>query len=70
MLQTSKQPRTEPRRDLHQALHEDVEVAVHADRAGIEELWVGEHYSAPSEPITSPFIFLANLVARRGSVAA
>ena len=45
-------PYHDPRRDLHQALHEDVEVAVHADRAGIEELWVGEHYSAPSEPIT------------------
>ncbi|MFM8989638.1 MAG: LLM class flavin-dependent oxidoreductase [Alphaproteobacteria bacterium] len=57
-------PYHDPRRDLHQALHEDVEVAVHADRAGIEELWVGEHYSAPSEPITSPFIFLANLIAR------
>jgi alkanesulfonate monooxygenase SsuD/methylene tetrahydromethanopterin reductase-like flavin-dependent oxidoreductase (luciferase family) len=57
-------PYHDPRRDLHQALHEDVEIAVHADRAGFDELWVGEHYSAPSEPITSPFIFLANLVAR------
>jgi alkanesulfonate monooxygenase SsuD/methylene tetrahydromethanopterin reductase-like flavin-dependent oxidoreductase (luciferase family) len=57
-------PYHDPRRDLHQALHEDVEVAVHADRAGFEEFWVGEHYSAPSEPITSPFIFLANLIAR------
>ena len=28
-------PYHDPRRDLHQALHEDVEVAVHADRAGM-----------------------------------
>jgi alkanesulfonate monooxygenase SsuD/methylene tetrahydromethanopterin reductase-like flavin-dependent oxidoreductase (luciferase family) len=57
-------PYHDPRRDLHRALLEDVETAVHADRVGFDELWVGEHYSAPSEPITSPFIFLANLIAR------
>ena len=57
-------PYHDPTRDLHRALLEDVETAVHADQVGFDELWVGEHYSAPSEPITSPFIFLANLIAR------
>lgn len=57
-------PYHDPRRDLHRALLEDVDTAIHADMVGFDELWVGEHYSAPSEPITSPFIFLANLIAR------
>jgi alkanesulfonate monooxygenase SsuD/methylene tetrahydromethanopterin reductase-like flavin-dependent oxidoreductase (luciferase family) len=57
-------PYHDPTRDLHRALLEDVETAVHADAVGFDEIWVGEHYSAPSEPITSPFIFLANLIAR------
>jgi alkanesulfonate monooxygenase SsuD/methylene tetrahydromethanopterin reductase-like flavin-dependent oxidoreductase (luciferase family) len=57
-------PYHRPGCDLHQALLDDVETAVHADRVGFDELWVGEHYSAPSEPITCPFTFLANLIAR------
>ena len=57
-------PYHHPARDLHRALLEDVETAVHADAVGFDELWVGEHYSAPSEPITCPFTFLANLIAR------
>ena len=47
-------PYHDPTRDLHRALLEDVETAVHADAVGFDEIWVGEHYSAPSEPITSP----------------
>ncbi|MBL8700413.1 MAG: LLM class flavin-dependent oxidoreductase [Alphaproteobacteria bacterium] len=57
-------PYHDPRRDVHRALLDDVDTAVHADQVGFDEFWVGEHYSAPSEPITSPFIFLANLIAR------
>ncbi len=57
-------PYHHPKRDLHRALLDDVETAVHADAVGFDELWVGEHYSAPSEPITCPFTFLANLIAR------
>jgi alkanesulfonate monooxygenase SsuD/methylene tetrahydromethanopterin reductase-like flavin-dependent oxidoreductase (luciferase family) len=57
-------PYHHPSRDLHQALLEDVAQCVLADRLGFDELWIGEHYSAPAEPITSPFVFLANLIAR------
>ncbi len=57
-------PCHDPRRDVHQALLEDVGQAVLADRLGYDEFWVGEHYSAPSEPVTDPFTFLANLIAR------
>ncbi|MBI1777481.1 MAG: LLM class flavin-dependent oxidoreductase [Proteobacteria bacterium] len=57
-------PCHDPRRDVHLALLEDVAAAVHADRVGFDEFWMGEHYAAPSEPVTSPFAFLGNLIAR------
>jgi alkanesulfonate monooxygenase SsuD/methylene tetrahydromethanopterin reductase-like flavin-dependent oxidoreductase (luciferase family) len=57
-------PCHDPRRDVHQALLEDVATAVHADRVGFDEFWMGEHYAAPTEPVTSPFAFLGNLIPR------
>jgi alkanesulfonate monooxygenase SsuD/methylene tetrahydromethanopterin reductase-like flavin-dependent oxidoreductase (luciferase family) len=35
-----------------------------ADKLGFSEVWVGEHYSASTEPITNPLIFLASLIHR------
>ncbi|HEY2135182.1 MAG TPA: LLM class flavin-dependent oxidoreductase, partial [Xanthobacteraceae bacterium] len=34
------------------------------DSLGFEELWVGEHFSASSEPIASPMMFMAGLIHR------
>jgi alkanesulfonate monooxygenase SsuD/methylene tetrahydromethanopterin reductase-like flavin-dependent oxidoreductase (luciferase family) len=48
-----------PARNQQDVLQEDVEKAVLADSLGFEELWVGEHFSATSEPIPAPMIFLA-----------
>ena len=39
-----------------------------ADRLGFSEVWVGEHYSASTEPITSPLIFLATLIHRTKTI--
>jgi alkanesulfonate monooxygenase SsuD/methylene tetrahydromethanopterin reductase-like flavin-dependent oxidoreductase (luciferase family) len=33
-----------------------------AERLGFEEFWVGEHFSATSEPFPSPLMFMASLV--------
>ena len=33
-----------------------------ADRLGYDELWMGEHFSATTEPFPSPLMFLAGLV--------
>jgi alkanesulfonate monooxygenase SsuD/methylene tetrahydromethanopterin reductase-like flavin-dependent oxidoreductase (luciferase family) len=63
-LGTFMMPYHDPKRDLQQVLIEDVDTVVHADAVGFDEAWIGEHYFAPSEPITSPFVFLANLIAR------
>lgn len=57
-------PVNDHRRDLHDVLMEDVEVAVRCDELGFDEFWVGEHYTSASEPVSCPFIFLSNLIAR------
>lgn len=52
------------RRDYHTALMEDIEAIVHADELGVDEAWVGEHLTSRAEQITSPLLFLSNLIAR------
>jgi alkanesulfonate monooxygenase SsuD/methylene tetrahydromethanopterin reductase-like flavin-dependent oxidoreductase (luciferase family) len=49
---------------MHETLAEDTDKALLADRLGFDELWVGEHFSATSEPIASPLMFMAGLVHR------
>ncbi|MGD9538433.1 MAG: LLM class flavin-dependent oxidoreductase [Alphaproteobacteria bacterium] len=57
-------PVNDHRRDIHDVLMEDVEVAVRCDELGFDEFWIGEHYTTLSEPVSCPFIFLSNLIAR------
>jgi len=57
-------PVNDHRRDSHDVLMEDVEAAVRADALGFDEFWIGEHYTTLSEPVSCPFIFLSNLIAR------
>ena len=51
-------------RDPSETYAEDIEKIVLADELGFEEVWVGEHFSCSTEPITAPLIFMANLIAR------
>ena len=51
-----------PARSFTDTLAEDAEKSLLADRLGFEELWVGEHFSATSEPIPSPLMFMAQLL--------
>jgi len=51
-----------PGRSLSETLAEDTEKSLLADRLGYDELWMGEHFSAITEPFPSPLMFLANLV--------
>ncbi len=53
-----------PERGMGETLAEDTEKSLLADGLGFNELWVGEHFSASSEPIASPFIFMAGLAPR------
>ncbi|MFX5046128.1 LLM class flavin-dependent oxidoreductase, partial [Acinetobacter baumannii] len=47
-----------------ETLAEDTEKSLLADRLGFHELWIGEHFSASSEPIASPMMFMAALAPR------
>jgi alkanesulfonate monooxygenase SsuD/methylene tetrahydromethanopterin reductase-like flavin-dependent oxidoreductase (luciferase family) len=53
-----------PGRDLTALLREDQEAILLAERLGFDEAWVGEHLTASTEPIASPLIFLATLIAQ------
>ena len=51
-----------PGRSLSETLAEDTTKSLLADRLGYDELWMGEHFSATTEPFPSPLMFLAGLV--------
>jgi alkanesulfonate monooxygenase SsuD/methylene tetrahydromethanopterin reductase-like flavin-dependent oxidoreductase (luciferase family) len=53
-----------PARSFTDTLAEDEEKSLYADALGFEELWLGEHFSATTEPIPSPLMFLASLAPR------
>jgi alkanesulfonate monooxygenase SsuD/methylene tetrahydromethanopterin reductase-like flavin-dependent oxidoreductase (luciferase family) len=53
-----------PARSFTETLAEDEEKALYADSLGFDELWLGEHFSASSEPIPSPLMFMASLLPR------
>ena len=53
-----------PTRSFTETLAEDEEKSLYADRLGFDELWLGEHFSATTEPIPSPLMFMAGLVPR------
>lgn len=55
-------------RPLLDTLKEDAEKIIYADTLGYHEAWVGEHFSATTEPITSPLMFLASLIPRTKSI--
>ena len=51
-------------RPMHEYLAEDTEKALLLDRLGYDELFIGEHYSAATEPYPSPLMFAASLLHR------
>jgi len=51
-----------PARTLSETLAEDTAKSIYADQLGYEELWMGEHFTATTEPFAAPMMFLANLL--------
>ena len=51
-----------PDRNLAEALSEDRELVVLADKLGFKEVWMGEHFTSRGEPVTSPLIFNASVI--------
>jgi alkanesulfonate monooxygenase SsuD/methylene tetrahydromethanopterin reductase-like flavin-dependent oxidoreductase (luciferase family) len=46
-------------RAVADTLAEDIEKVVLADKLGFAEAWIGEHFTATTEPITAPLMFMA-----------
>lgn len=51
-----------PHRPMHETIEEDADKIIHADKLGFHEAWVGEHFSATTEPLSSPMMFMASLL--------
>ncbi len=58
-----------PDRTFWGTLDEDTEKSLLADQLGFDELWLGEHFSATTEPIPSPLMFFAGLVNRTKNIS-
>src|SRR5712664_2264281 len=55
-------PLHDPKRNYTEVLQEDREAILLAEKLGYDEAWVGEHYSAATEPIPDPLQFMATLI--------
>ena len=55
-------PLTPPGRTLGAVMEEVTQKALLLDAIGFDEFWLGEHFSATSEPIPSPLMFMASLL--------
>ena len=51
-----------PHRTLTETLEEDTEKSAPPTGSASKESWLGEHFSATSEPIPSPLMFTARLL--------
>ncbi len=49
-------------RPMGSYLAEDTEKAILLDSLGYDELWVGEHFTALTEPYPSPLMFMTSLL--------
>ncbi|HEY3918677.1 MAG TPA: LLM class flavin-dependent oxidoreductase [Stellaceae bacterium] len=58
-----------PHRPMHETLAEDLEKSLLADKLGFDEMFLGEHYSASTEPYPSPLMFMASLIPRTTRLA-
>ena len=47
---------------MHAYLAEDTEKALLLDKLGFDELFIGEHFTAATEPFPSPLMFAASLL--------
>jgi alkanesulfonate monooxygenase SsuD/methylene tetrahydromethanopterin reductase-like flavin-dependent oxidoreductase (luciferase family) len=65
LFQMPLHPADRPMRDT---IAENSEKIIHADRLGFDEAWVGEHFSASTEPFCAPMMLMASLIHRTKSI--
>lgn len=59
LFQMPLHPATRP---FHETLKENAKKIIYADELGFDQAWVGEHFSATTEPIAAPMMFMASLL--------
>lgn len=57
-------PSHPPERSLRDAHAWDLKLIEHLDRIGFDEAWIGEHFTAPWEPIVAPDLMIAQALMR------
>lgn len=53
---------------MHVHIDQDTRKSLLVDRLDFDELWIGEHFSAISEPYPAPLMFMANLISQTKNV--
>ena len=61
-------PSHPPERTLYEAQQWDLKCIKMADRFGLKEAWIGEHFTAPWEPIPSPDILIAQALMQTNKI--
>ena len=61
-------PSHPPERPLYDAHQFDLDVIALADELGYQEAWIGEHFTAPWEPIPSPDLMIAQALMRTKNI--
>ena len=61
-------PSHPPERSTYEAHQWDLETIELADKLGYSEAWIGEHFTAPWEPVPSPDILVAQALARTKNI--
>lgn len=61
-------PLHRPDRPLADVLAENADKIVLAEQLGYTQAWVGEHFTAATEPIPAPLVFLASVVPRTSHI--
>ncbi|MBF6569746.1 MAG: LLM class flavin-dependent oxidoreductase [Candidatus Binataceae bacterium] len=57
-------PSHPPERPLREAHEWDLKNLEYLDRVGFDEAWIGEHFTAPWEPIVAPDLMIAQAITR------
>ena len=61
-------PTHPPERSLYDATNWDLTVIRWAEELGYQEVWIGEHFTSPWEPIPSPDLIIAQALRETKSI--
>jgi alkanesulfonate monooxygenase SsuD/methylene tetrahydromethanopterin reductase-like flavin-dependent oxidoreductase (luciferase family) len=57
-----------PSKGLPRTIKEDMDTVIKADELGLDEAWIGEHFTIPWENLPAPDLFIAQALARTRNI--